>query len=57
MTVEEAYQDYVVLRLQGFNEQEALADLSKYVHAITLARLKAHLSTLQPAQSRPRLAK
>lgn len=45
MTIEQAYQDYVVLRIAGHTKEEALADLSTYVHAITLARLKKYIRT------------
>ena len=47
VTVEELYQDYVVLRLQGFNEEEALADLLTYARPVLVSQLRDHLEELQ----------
>lgn len=49
MTVEELYQDYVVLRLQGHTEHEAFSDLASYARPVLLAQLREYLEELQPA--------
>lgn len=47
MTIEEVYQDYVVLRLAGQTKEEALEDLSTYVHSITLSRLQDYITAME----------